>query len=242
MKEQVREINDMLRRSGAAAIQENNIPGRGHVVGYRPQYVLDAVNAVLGQDRWRWDIIATNVYETKNGGASVTVQIALYIRSVDGSWWKKGEHFGGSTVTMGSYGDAFKAATTDAIQKAFSTLSIARDAYSGLLASGQRPAPHMAPPAPPNPAEGRTAPSTPPNPPATTAANAPGHGSNDTVHPSSLGLPDMEQMQFVRQGRRIVAVPLVSGAAFSLKGLLKQAGFRFDPQMKAWWTEAANAA
>lgn len=240
MKDVVFEINNALRRFGREAIQESTIPGRGKVFGYRPQYIIDAVNSVLGPENWRYEVLSHSVEK----GEKVTVawvMVRLFVRLPDGNWMEKGQHFGHAHVTMGAIGDALKAATTDALGKCFSTLSIGRDAYSGSLArnNGQpipvkeRPTAGAAPPAPV-----KDQPEAGSMPPATNAAPEPEQntespeGRLEEISPQELGIPPIRGVTFYVEDA--TGTVIASGATYQNKNLLRNAGFTFDKATKRW--------
>ena len=62
LQEQIQAINQRLRAFGIEAVQEIRMTDRdgktiGQVkYGYRPQYVFDSVNEVLGPENWRYEL------------------------------------------------------------------------------------------------------------------------------------------------------------------------------------------
>ena len=133
LQEQIQAINQRLRAYGIEAVQEIRMTDRdgktiGQVkYGYRPQYVFDSVNEVLGPENWRYELTREEIFENQ-----AVAEVRLFVR-VDGDWLGKGSHKGQMQIVKGNVGDAQKGAITDAIQKCMSLLSIGSDAYKGLL-------------------------------------------------------------------------------------------------------------
>lgn len=133
MQEQIHSINERLRSFGLEAIQEIKMTDReGKTIGqikygYRPQYVFDSVNEILGPENWRYELTKEEIFETQ-----AVAEIKLFLK-VDNEWLCKGSHKGQMQIVKGNVGDAQKGAITDAIQKCMSLLSIGSDAYKGLL-------------------------------------------------------------------------------------------------------------
>ena len=133
LQEQIHSINERLRSFGIEAIQEIKMTDReGKTIGqikygYRPQYVFDSVNEMLGPENWRYELTKEEIFETQ-----AVAEIKLFLK-VDNKWVCKGSHKGQMQIVKGNVGDAQKGAITDAIQKCMSLLSIGSDAYKGLL-------------------------------------------------------------------------------------------------------------
>ena len=152
LQEQIQAINQRLRAFGIEAVQETRMTDRegktiGQVkYGYRPQYVFDSVNEVLGPENWRYELTREEIFENQ-----AVAEVRLFVR-VDGDWLCKGSHKGQMQIVKGNVGDAQKGAITDAIQKCMSLLSIGSDAYKGLLKHvfqpSSRPQPRSATAAP----------------------------------------------------------------------------------------------
>ena len=133
LQEQINSINERLRSFGTEAIQDIKMTDReGKTIGqikygYRPQYVFDSVNEILGPENWRYELTKEEIFETQ-----AVAEIKLFLK-VDNEWLCKGSHKGQMQIVKGNVGDAQKGAITDAIQKCMSLLSIGSDAYKGLL-------------------------------------------------------------------------------------------------------------
>ncbi len=224
MKEIVALINNKLRSFGREAIQESKVPGRGVLVGYRPQYILDAVNAVLGPENWRYEVAAYNIERHEGKPIVAWVMVRLFIRKPDGEWLEKGQHFGHASVTIGAVGDSLKAATTDAIGKAFSTMSIGRDAYSGDLGrNGGKPLPV-------EDVYGRFDDEVDSH----ELAASP-EGNQQEISPAEIGIPTpLLGIMFVVEGESLVATETVKGALYDNKDTLKSHGFKWDKQTRRW--------
>ena len=217
LQEQIQAINQRLRAYGIEAVQEIRMTDRdgktiGQVkYGYRPQYVFDSVNEVLGPENWRYELTREEIFENQ-----AVAEVRLFVR-VDGDWLCKGSHKGQMQIVKGNVGDAQKGAITDAIQKCMSLLSIGSDAYKGLLKHVFQPS--------------NRPPSTPPPPPASPPAGPPPVGSDPTAD-----LPKIAGVTFEHRQGVILAM---GEHLYDKKELLKAAGFQWDKTGKAWLKKAA---
>ena len=217
LQEQIQAINQRLRAFGIEAVQEIRMTDRdgktiGQVkYGYRPQYVFDSVNEVLGPENWRYELTREEIFENQ-----AVAEVRLFVR-VDGDWLCKGSHKGQMQIVKGNVGDAQKGAITDAIQKCMSLLSIGSDAYKGLLKHVFQPP--------------SRSPSNPPPPPTSQPAGPPPVGSDPTVD-----LPKIAGVTFEHRQGVILAM---GEHLYDKKELLKAAGFQWDKTGKAWLKKAA---
>ena len=217
LQEQIQAINQRLRAYGIEAVQEIRMTDRdgktiGQVkYGYRPQYVFDSVNEVLGPENWRYELTREEIFENQ-----AVAEVRLFVR-VDGDWLCKGSHKGQMQIVKGNVGDAQKGAITDAIQKCMSLLSIGSDAYKGLLKHVFQPS--------------AKPPSNPPPPPTSQPAGPPPVGSDPTVD-----LPKIAGVTFEHRQGVILAM---GEHLYDKKELLKAAGFQWDKTGKAWLKKAA---
>ena len=216
LQEQIQAINQRLRAYGIEAVQEIRMTDRdgktiGQVkYGYRPQYVFDSVNDVLGPENWRYELTREEIFENQ-----AVAEVRLFVR-VDGDWLCKGSHKGQMQIVKGNVGDAQKGAITDAIQKCMSLLSIGSDAYKGLLKHVFQPS--------------NRPPSTPP-PPSSQPPGPPPVGSDPTAD-----LPKIAGVTFEHRQGVILAM---GEHLYDKKELLKAAGFQWDKTGKAWLKKAA---
>ena len=217
LQEQIQAINQRLRAYGIEAVQEIRMTDRdgktiGQVkYGYRPQYVFDSVNEVLGPENWRYELTREEIFENQ-----AVAEVRLFVR-VDGDWLCKGSHKGQMQIVKGNVGDAQKGAITDAIQKCMSLLSIGSDAYKGLLKHVFQPSSRP--------------PSIPPPPSTSQPAGPPPVGTDPTVD-----LPKIAGVTFEHRQGVILAM---GEHLYDKKELLKAAGFQWDKTGKAWLKKAA---
>ena len=224
----VDEINETLRSYGKAAVQEVKMTNRdGNVIGqirygYRPQFVFDAVNAVLLPEMWRYEILSKEIFNQQ-----AIVEVKLFIRIGD-EWLCKGSQIGQMQIIKENIGDAYKGAVTDAIQKCLSLLSIGTDAYRGLLESVYK---GLSQPISSNrqPVTPVVQPETPASTSSQTQKSQPGLDNQD--------LPQITGVQIKRVEDRFVA----SGKVFEKKEMLKAAGFKFDGANRTWFKDATAA-
>jgi len=224
LQEQIQSINERLRAFGIEAIQEIKMTDKsGNVIGqikygFRPQYVFDSVNEVLGPENWRYELTKEEIFESQ-----AVAEVRLFVK-IDGDWLCKGSHKGQMQIVKGNVGDAQKGAITDAIQKCMSLLSIGSDAYKGLLKNvylqgTQRTQPTAT--------QSKTKPTSrtshPPEPPA------------NQGDPSAT-LPKIAGVSFENRQGVIIAI---GDHLFDKKELLKAAGFQWDKTGKTWMKQAA---
>ena len=217
LQEQIQAINQRLRAYGIEAVQEIRMTDRdgktiGQVkYGYRPQYVFDSVNDVLGPENWRYELTREEIFENQ-----AVAEVRLFVR-IGGDWLCKGSHKGQMQIVKGNVGDAQKGAITDAIQKCMSLLSIGSDAYKGLLKHVFQPSSRP--------------PSTLPPPSTSQPAGPLPVGSDPTVD-----LPKIAGVTFEHRQGVILAM---GEHLYDKKELLKAAGFQWDKTGKAWLKKAA---
>ena len=228
LQEQIQSINERLRSFGNEAIQEIKMTDKGGnqigqiKYGFRPQYVFDSVNEVLGPENWRYELTKEEIFETQ-----AVAEVRLFVK-IDGDWLCKGSHKGQMQIVKGNVGDAQKGAITDAIQKCMSLLSIGSDAYKGLLKNvylqgsqrTQPPVTQSNPQPKTKPASTTSQPSEPP--------------ANQCD--SSAILPKIAGVSFENRQGVIIAI---GDHLFDKKELLKAAGFQWDKTGKTWLKKAA---
>jgi hypothetical protein len=125
-KEKVKEVNKVLEQG-----EKNGNFTADHkgYTGYKPQYVLDAVNSQFCGE-WEVEIVEKETVVTKKKDNSDGLTALMTIRLTLNS--KKIETMASHPV-LDDIGDAFKSAQTDALKKAFAHFSIGNRAYHGLL-------------------------------------------------------------------------------------------------------------
>ena len=224
LQEQIQSINERLRAFGIEAIQEIKMTDKGGNVigqikyGFRPQYVFDSVNEVLGPENWRYELTKEEIFESQ-----AVAEVRLFVK-IDGDWLCKGSHKGQMQIVKGNVGDAQKGAITDAIQKCMSLLSIGSDAYKGLLKNVYLQGTQRTQPPAPQP---KTKPSSSTSQPAEAPANQ--------SDPSAT-LPKIAGVSFENRQGVIIAI---GDHLFDKKELLKAAGFQWDKTGKTWMKQAA---
>ncbi len=135
LKEISKKVNEVLDSYGEKALQE--VPARGRtLVGYVPQFLIDALNAVTTIWSYDYKLISLDEKEVvrKSGNKekvyTATVEVSLWILD---ERLKKTQIGGGENITPA---DAIKGAITDAIGKCLSLYSIGSKAYRGELETG----------------------------------------------------------------------------------------------------------
>lgn len=129
LKDKVNQVNALLLAGEPYNISEDTY---SHFTGYKPQYIIDAMNEVFGIGTWGFKELSNELVSTqaKEGPSSLTVaQVEVWLKDVP----FQPTGYGQARVTKGDIGDARKGAQTDAIKKALSYFSIGNRAYQGLL-------------------------------------------------------------------------------------------------------------
>ena len=228
LQEQILSINERLRAYGIEAIQEIKMTDKGGnqigqiKYGFRPQYVFDSVNEVLGPENWRYELTKEEIFESQ-----AVAEVRLFVK-IDGDWLCKGSHKGQMQIVKGNVGDAQKGAITDAIQKCMSLLSIGSDAYKGLLKNvylqgSQRTQPPVT--------QSNPQPKTKP----ASTTSQPAEPPVNQSDPSAI-LPKIAGVTFENRQGVIIAI---GDHLFDKKELLKAAGFQWDKTGKTWMKQAA---
>ena len=128
-EEEIKAVNQLLHDGEPGNISIDNYSG---FTGYKPQYIVDAMNAVFRIGQWGFEEVASEIvtHQKETGHSSLALaQVKVWIKTID--FTPVG--YGQSRVTKGDVGDAKKGAQTDAIKKALSYFSIGNRAYHGLL-------------------------------------------------------------------------------------------------------------
>jgi recombination DNA repair RAD52 pathway protein len=128
-EEKLKAVNKILQEGEPGNISIDNYSG---FTGYKPQYIIDAMNAAFKIGSWGFEEVASEIvtHQTEKGTSNLALcQVKVWLKDV--AFQPVG--WGQSRVTKGDVGDAKKGAQTDAIKKALSYFSIGNRAYHGLL-------------------------------------------------------------------------------------------------------------
>lgn len=251
LNEQVRKINDQLRQHGKAAVQEIKMVNReGKTVGqikygYKPQFVFDAVNDVIGAENWRYELIKEEIFDNQ-----AVAEVKLYLKN-DGDWFCKGSQKGNSQIVKANVGDAQKGAITNALMKCFSLVSVGADAYKGLLESVYkgRPATTSQQPAAGKSSQASRKPSAPaktkptnqqPTTPEPSSNVAPESNATPQNQTDSTGLPQIAGVTYEHRDDGVVVA--LGKATYDKRDLLKAAGFVFNRIVKQAWAMETGAS
>ncbi len=94
LTEKTSAINNMLRGFGSSAVQKIDFGGQVRY-GYKPQYVFDAVNQIIGPENWRYELQKEEIFE-----AQVVAEVKLFLKTED-DWLCKGSHKGQMQIVKG---------------------------------------------------------------------------------------------------------------------------------------------
>jgi len=129
IEEKIKAVNKLLQDGEPKNISVDNYSG---FTGYKPQYLIDAMNIVFKIGAWGFDEVSSEIvsHQTEKGTSMLAIaQVKVWIKTIE--FMPVG--YGQNRVTKGDVGDAKKGAQTDAIKKALSYFSIGNRAYHGLL-------------------------------------------------------------------------------------------------------------
>ena len=207
--EKIHEINELIRSFGRPAVQKIDFGGQIRY-GYKPQYVFDAVNQIIGPENWRYELIKEEIFDNQ-----VVAEVTLFLKTDADQWLCKGSHKGQMNIVKGNVGDAQKGAITDALQKCLSLCSIGQDSYRGLLETVYN---SRSPQAPPGQSQSKRTPQSQPVPPEPT---------------NSASLPKIDGITYEHHDSIIIAM----GKVFDKKELLKAVGFKWNKDQKNWYKD-----
>ena len=128
-EEKIKAVNKILQDGEPKNVSIDNYSGYS---GYKPQFIIDAMNVAFKIGGWGFEEIAAEIVtnQTEKGSSSIAIaQVKVRLKDVE----FQPVGWGQSRVTKGDIGDAKKGAQTDAIKKALSYFSIGNRAYHGLL-------------------------------------------------------------------------------------------------------------
>jgi hypothetical protein len=233
----INEINELIRSFGRPAVQEIKMKDRdGKVIGqirygYRPQYVFDAVNQIIGPENWRYELIKEEIFENQ-----AVAEVNLFLKTDADEWFCKGSHKGQMNIVKGNVGDAQKGAITDALQKCLSLCSIGQDSYRGLLQTVYN---SRSPHAPSRQSLPKSAPQSQPILPPKAEVKQPTLPPTAQSQPAlpeptnSASLPKIDGITYEHHDSIIIAM----GKVFDKKELLKAVGFKWNKDQKNWYKD-----
>ena len=238
LTEKIHEINELIRSFGRAAVQEIKMKDRdGKVIGqirygYRPQYVFDAVNQIIGPENWRYELNKEEIFDNQ-----VVAEVTLFLKTDADEWFCKGSHKGQMNIVKGNVGDAQKGAITDALQKCLSLCSIGQDSYRGLLETVYNSRSPQAPSRQSLPKSTPKSQSTLQPKPELTQPTLPSTNQSQPAPPSELAisasLPKIDGITYQHHDSIVIAM----GKVFDKKELLKAVGFKWNKEQKNWYKD-----
>ncbi len=125
ISDQIRAVNRLLEVGEPTNI---SVDDYSHHTGYKPQYIVDAMNEVFGWGNWGFEEISNEIMGDEKATLVIS-QMRVFLK--DCAFQPTG--WGQARITKGDTGDARKGAQTDALKKALSYFSIGNRAYQGLL-------------------------------------------------------------------------------------------------------------
>lgn len=128
-EEKIKAVNKILQDGEPGNISIDNFSG---FTGYKPQYIIDAMNIVFKFGNWGFEEVSSEIvtHQTEKGTSNLAIaHVKVWLKGID----FQPASYGQNRVTKGDVGDAKKGSQTDAIKKALSYFSIGNRAYHGLL-------------------------------------------------------------------------------------------------------------
>lgn len=227
MLEKINQVNTLLQSQGNRIIQKMQVGNRPALYGYKPQFIIDAVNEVFGPENWHYQLHDTDLFTSGDDEKSgqVVVSVELFIRaSTEAAFVTHGIQFGQTQIIHGNVGDAKKGAVTDAVGKSLSLFSIGKAAYRGELEQlflGKQVSSSPKLKAVPN--SGVKTPDLQPSPPA-------------TKQEEITGLPILPKVTYETTTDGTI---LAQGDTYNNRPLLKSMGFVWLSKEKAWGLKKA---
>lgn len=129
IEEKIKAVNQILQDGEPGNISKDSYSG---FTGYKPQYIIDAMNRVFHIGTWGFEEVASEIvaHQTEKGTSSLAIaHVKVWLKGID----FQPASYGQSRITKGDVGDAKKGSQKDAIKKALSYFSIGNRAYHGLL-------------------------------------------------------------------------------------------------------------
>ncbi len=228
MFEKIIKVNALLKAQGSQIIQRIQIGNKPVMHGYRPQYVLDAINEIFGPQNWYYKLHDTELFATGDDDQSgqIVSSVEVFIRtSEEAEFVSHGVQFGQSQIVHGNVGDAKKGAVTNAVLKGLSLFSIGNAAYRGELGAVYGNDSNQQTSSP------RSQLQTLLNPNRQEHEASPPENRNDTN-----GLPKLPNVHYETDKNGVI---LALGDTYNNRPLLKSMGFRWLPQEKAWGLQQA---
>ena len=226
MLEKINQVNALLQSQGKSVVQKIQIGNKPVLYGYKPQFVIDAINEIFGPENWQFELHDTEIFTSGEDGRSgqVVVSVEVFLRAdTETEFVYHGIQFGQSQIIHGNVGDAKKGAVTDAIGKGFSLFSIGKAAYRGELEQVFL---------------GKQVPANP------QLKAVPDSGLQKPVisfplpenQEEATGLPDLPNVSYEADDSGTI---LAMGDTYNNRSLLKGMGFVWLPREKAWGLKQA---
>jgi len=129
-KEKVEQVNEILAKGEPVNVSKDTYT---NYTGYKPQYIIDAMNDVFDIGGWGFAEMQTHTHSETVSEVRKPIlalsRVEVFIKGVE----FRPQAWGQSRITRGDVGDAKKGAQTDAIKKALSYFSVGKKAYIGKL-------------------------------------------------------------------------------------------------------------
>lgn len=130
LKQKIKKVNTILLKGEPGNISSDSVNGH---VGYKIQYVMDAMNEVFGVTGWSFSYSDGVVHEGRNKKIMVVdVNVTFFVKTTGGKWAGLNST-GQADIDQDNIGDAKKAAFADGVKKALAYGSIGNRAYLGGL-------------------------------------------------------------------------------------------------------------
>jgi len=75
MLEKINQVNALLQSQGKSIVQKIQVGNRPALYGYKPQFVIDAVNEVIGAEHWNYQLHDTEIFTSGEDGRSGQVVV-----------------------------------------------------------------------------------------------------------------------------------------------------------------------
>ncbi len=227
MFKKIIEVNTLLEAQGSQIVQKIQIGNKPVLYGYKPQFVIDAVNQIFGPQNWHYKLHDTELFATGDNDQSgqIVTSVEVFIRtSEETDFVSHGVQFGQSQIVHGNVGDAKKGSVTNAVLKGLSLFSIGNAAYRGELGAAFS-----------NHGDKQTSPRS-----QLQALLNPNRQEQEASSPvyqeDENGLPKLPNVHYETDKNGTV---LAVGDTYNNRPILKSMGFVWLPQEKAWGLKQA---
>ena len=109
MLTKINQVNTLLQSDGSFVIQQKQVGNQPVMYGYKPQYIIDAVNEVFLPENWYFKLHEIELFATGDSDRSgqIVASVEIFMRaSAESEFISHGIQFGESTIVHGNVGNS----------------------------------------------------------------------------------------------------------------------------------------